>query len=81
MAILLCLRDKRHLNFKDFLLGVIETSFYNDPIYFNRFSNFSVSLRDSSVLNVLTLKIQTSVFVWKLKICFLQLFIEFTTRQ
>jgi hypothetical protein len=34
-SVLLCLRDGRHLNFRDSLLGSIESSLYEGPVCFN----------------------------------------------
>ena len=40
-SILACLRDQRHNDFEDSLLGIVETSLTNGPIYFDCFPNFS----------------------------------------
>jgi hypothetical protein len=40
-SVLLCLRDGRHLRFKDSLLGSIESSLYEGPVYFNCHSNLN----------------------------------------
>ncbi|KAK2975741.1 hypothetical protein RJ640_022747 [Escallonia rubra] len=53
------LRDDRHLSFDDSLLGMIETSLCNGPMYFNCYPNFSVSLSDPHIMDVLTLDIKT----------------------
>ncbi|MBJ4361901.1 hypothetical protein JGD76_23170, partial [Salmonella enterica subsp. enterica serovar London] len=34
-AILMCLRDSRHLDFKDSLIGAVETSVSAEPVWFN----------------------------------------------
>lgn len=64
-SIYLVLRDKRHMNFTDSLLGMVESSLCNGPINFEVFPNFSVSLMDKNILDVLTLqvKIQSSKMV------------------
>ena len=41
-AILIVLRDKRHLIFKESLLGTVETSLSSGPIHFDCFPNFMV---------------------------------------
>ncbi|KAK2987236.1 hypothetical protein RJ640_017426 [Escallonia rubra] len=53
------LRDDRHLSFDDSLLGIVETSLCNGPMYFNCYPNFSVSLSDPHIMDVLTLDIKT----------------------
>ncbi|KAK2973928.1 hypothetical protein RJ640_019443 [Escallonia rubra] len=53
------LRDDRHLSFDDSLLGMVETSLCNGPMYFNCYPNFSVSLSDPHIMDVLTLDIKT----------------------
>ena len=58
-SILLCVRDGRHRKFTDSLLGIVESTLGEGPIYFNCFPNFSVALSDVNVLKALTLNIQT----------------------
>ena len=58
-SILICLRDCRHLDFTDSLLGTVETSLCNGPIYFDCHPNFTVSLRDQNILDALTINIKT----------------------
>ena len=43
---LICLRDYRHHKFSDSLLGLVESSLNEGPVFFNSFPNFSVSLTD-----------------------------------
>ena len=57
-SVSLCLRDGRHLNFDDSLLGMIETSLYEDPIYFNCFPNYCLSMSDPNLLHGLELDIK-----------------------
>ncbi|KAK2973929.1 hypothetical protein RJ640_019444 [Escallonia rubra] len=45
--------------FDDSLLGMVETSLCNGPMYFNCYPNFSVSLSDPHIMDVLTLDIKT----------------------
>ncbi|KAL4195174.1 hypothetical protein AMTRI_Chr05g72100 [Amborella trichopoda] len=61
-SILVCLRDTRHNKFSDSLLGMVETSLCSGPIYFNCFPNYSVSLTDPNILNVLSLNLKTQGF-------------------
>ena len=58
-SILVSLQDQRHLQYKDSLLGVLETSLCNGPVYFQCIPNFSVSLTDVNIRDVLTLRVQT----------------------
>ena len=53
------LGDGRHKKFTDSLLGIIESTLGEGPIYFNCFPNFFVALSDINVLKALTLNIQT----------------------
>ena len=57
-SILMCLRDIRHQDFKDSLLGTVETSLGHGPVYFNCFPNKTVSLLDRNILDSLFLNIQ-----------------------
>ena len=56
-SIILCLRDGRFKIYKDTLLGMVESSLYKGPIYFNCYPNFAVSLTDETVLQTLELNI------------------------
>ena len=56
---LLCLRDKRHRKFHDSLLGIIESSLCDGPIYFSCFPNFTLSLTDPHLMHVLSLDIKS----------------------
>ena len=58
VAILLCLRDKRHNRFYDSLLGTIESSLSHGPIFFNCFPDLTVSLDDKNILDVLFLNVK-----------------------
>ena len=57
--ILLCLRDDIHLRFNDSLLGMMETTLHNGPIYFNCYNNFALSLSYRNIMDALTLNIKT----------------------
>ncbi|XP_057454897.1 uncharacterized protein LOC130746323 [Lotus japonicus] len=58
VAVLLCLRDTRHNNFHDSLLGTIESSLSHGPIFFNCYPDLTVSLDDKNILDVLFLNIK-----------------------
>ena len=61
-SVLTCIRDKRHKNFSDSLLGCIELILSEGPIYFNRFPNFTVHLGDSNVIRSLMVDLKTHGF-------------------
>ncbi|KAL4199650.1 hypothetical protein AMTRI_Chr03g145930 [Amborella trichopoda] len=61
-SVLVCLRDTRHNIFTDSLLGMVESSLCSGPIYFNCFPNFSVSLSDPNILDILTINLKTHGF-------------------
>ncbi|KAL5148920.1 polyprotein [Glycine soja] len=56
-AVLMCLRDIRHNKFEDSLIGTIETSLGQGPVYFNCYPNKTVSLMDRNILDSLFLNI------------------------
>ncbi|KAJ0038879.1 hypothetical protein Pint_22051 [Pistacia integerrima] len=57
-SILLCLRDKRLLDFNNSLLSVLQSSLVDGPVYFNCFPNIMVFLQDPNIMHVLTLNIK-----------------------
>ncbi|KAG4921569.1 hypothetical protein JHK86_050382 [Glycine max] len=56
-TVLMCLRDIRHNKFEDSLIGTVETSLGQGPIYFNYYPNKTVSLMDRNILDSLFLNI------------------------
>jgi hypothetical protein len=58
-SVFLGLRDGRFKIYEDALLGMVESSLYKGPIYFNCYPNFAVSLTDETVLQTLELNIET----------------------
>ncbi|KAL5159220.1 polyprotein [Glycine soja] len=56
-AVLMCLRDIRHNQFEDSLIGTVETSLGQGPIYFNCYPNKTVSLMGRNILDSLFLNI------------------------
>ncbi|KAH1256619.1 polyprotein [Glycine max] len=56
-AVLMCLRDIRPNQFEDSLIGTVETSLGQGPIYFNCYPNKTVSLMDKNILDSLFLNI------------------------
>ncbi|QHO17048.1 polyprotein [Arachis hypogaea] len=57
-SILMCLRDIRHNDFQDSLIGTVETSLGHGPVYFNYFSNKTVILLNLNILDSLFLDIR-----------------------
>ncbi|XP_021598814.1 uncharacterized protein LOC110604813 [Manihot esculenta] len=56
---MLCVRDKRHFKFNDSLLGVVESSLCDGPIFFQCYPNLTLSLTDPYILQTLILDIKT----------------------
>ncbi|KRH55131.1 hypothetical protein GLYMA_06G232700v4, partial [Glycine max] len=56
-TVLMCLRDIRHNKFEDSLIGTVETSLGQGPVYFNCYPNKTVSLMDRNILDSLFLNI------------------------
>lgn len=54
---LLCLRDTRHNNFEDSLIGTVQTSIGHGPVFFNCFPNLTLSLEDKNLLEALQLNV------------------------
>ena len=61
-SVFLGLRDGRFKIYEDALLGMVESSLYKGPIYFNCYPNFAISLTDETVLQTLELDIETSSY-------------------
>ncbi|WMV41655.1 hypothetical protein MTR67_035040 [Solanum verrucosum] len=55
---LAALRDARNLNFRQSLMGSIESTVAYGPDYFNTQPNLQLSLTDSNILDVLTLNVK-----------------------
>ncbi|KAG5570726.1 hypothetical protein H5410_060492 [Solanum commersonii] len=55
---LLVLRNARNLNFRQSLMGSIESTIDYGPIYFNTQPNLQVSLIDANILDALTLNVK-----------------------
>ncbi|KAI8571993.1 hypothetical protein RHMOL_Rhmol01G0164100 [Rhododendron molle] len=59
-SVLLSLRDARFTVYSDSLLGLMESSLHNGPVYFNCYPDLPLSLKDKNILKALTLNIQTA---------------------
>ena len=64
-SVLLCLRDDRHLRFNDSLLGMMETSLHNGPVYFNCYPNFALSLSNRNITDALILNVKLDGYYMK----------------
>jgi len=51
VVVLMCLRDIRHNKFEDSLIGTVETSLGQGPVYFICYPNKTVSLMDRNILD------------------------------
>ncbi|GAV57041.1 MP domain-containing protein, partial [Cephalotus follicularis] len=56
-SVLTCLRDVKHLNFDDSLIGAIKTSLCNGPIYFDGYPDLTVSLTYTNISETLKINI------------------------
>ncbi|KAG5567876.1 hypothetical protein H5410_065107 [Solanum commersonii] len=56
---LAALRDTRNLNFRQSLMGSIESTVAYSPVYFNTQPNLQLSLTDFNILDALTLNVKT----------------------
>ncbi|KAJ0038881.1 hypothetical protein Pint_22059 [Pistacia integerrima] len=57
-SVLLCLRDKRILDFDSSILSVLESTLADGPVHFHYHPNMIVSLEDPKILQVLSLYIK-----------------------
>ncbi|GAV90332.1 LOW QUALITY PROTEIN: MP domain-containing protein, partial [Cephalotus follicularis] len=57
-SVLACLRDARHLNFDDSLIGAIEISLCNGPVYFDGYPDLTISWTDKNILDTLNINIK-----------------------
>ncbi|GAV91291.1 hypothetical protein CFOL_v3_34688 [Cephalotus follicularis] len=48
----------RHLNFDDYLIGAIKTSLCNGPVYFDGYSDLTISLTDKNIIETLKINIK-----------------------
>ena len=62
----MCLRDNRHLNYRDSIIGAVQAGLNDGPVYFQCFPNFIVKLRDADILDSVVLHIKTHDFKIKL---------------
>ena len=65
-SIIMCLRDNRHLDYRDSIIGVVQAGLNDGPVYFQCFPNFTVRLRDADILDSVILHVMTHGFKFKL---------------
>ena len=58
----MCLRDTRFKDFHTSILGMITSSLFDDPVYFNCYPDITLALDDSNIIKTLTLNILRSGF-------------------
>ena len=65
-SIVMCLRDNRHLEYRDSIIGAVQAGLNDDLVYFQCFPTFIVKLRDVNILDFVVLHIKTHGFKIKL---------------
>ena len=61
-SILMCLRDARFKDFHTSILGMITSSSFDGPVYFNCYPDITFALDDPNIVKALTLNILTSSY-------------------
>ena len=61
----MCLRDNKHLDYKDSTIGAIQARLNDGPVYFQCYPNFMVRLRDAYILDLVFLHVKTRGFRFK----------------
>ncbi|KAG9441527.1 hypothetical protein H6P81_017381 [Aristolochia fimbriata] len=64
-SLMLSLRDARCLNWADSLMGVMETSLTNGPVYFNIYPDLALSMTDPHLLKALSLNLVTHNYAFR----------------
>ena len=64
-SIVMCLRDNRHLDYRDSIIGAVQAGLNDDPVYFQCFPNFTVRLRNADILDSVVLHVKTHDFKFK----------------
>ena len=55
----MCLRDDRHLDYRDSIIGAVQARLNNRSIYFKCFPSVTVRLRDVDILDSIVLHVKT----------------------
>ena len=53
-SVLMCLRDARFKNFRTSILGMITSSLFDGPVYFNCHPDLTLALDDLNIIKALT---------------------------
>ena len=61
-SIVMCLRDNRHLEYRDSIIGAVQAGLNDGPVYFQCYPNFTVRIRDADILDSVVLHIKTHDF-------------------
>ena len=63
--IVMCLRDNRHLDYRDSIIGAVQAGLNDGLVYFQCFHNFIVRLRDVDILDSVVLHVKVHIFKFK----------------
>ena len=61
----MCLKDNRHLDYRDSIIGAVQAELNYGPVYFQCYPNFTVRLRDVDILDSVVLHVKTHGFKFK----------------
>ena len=61
----MCLRDNRHLDYRDSIIEGVQAGLNDGLIYFQCYPNFTVRLRDADILDSVVLHVKTHGFKFK----------------
>ena len=64
-SIVMCLRDDRHLDYWDSIIGAVQARLNDGLVYFQCYPNFTVRLRDVDILDLVILHVKTHKFKFK----------------
>ena len=64
-SIVMCLRDNRHLDYRDSIIGAVQAGLNDGPAYFQCFPNFTIRLRDADILDSMVFHVKTHGFKFK----------------
>ena len=67
LAIPLCLNDGRFIDYQDALLGMVESSLFKGPIYFNYNTNLTIKVKEKNILKALELEVKLHNLVMLLR--------------
>ena len=59
--IVMCLRDNKHLDYQDSIIGAVQARLNDGPICFQCYPNFTVRLRDADILDSVVFHVKTII--------------------